>query len=72
MREFGKTYNGNDEIYIKIRVELSPQAECGEHATFVMSFHYAMIPFCQESFPYQRCSYGSYEESEEVMSVLYG
>lgn len=51
MREFGKTYNGSDEVYIKIRVELLSQTGV---ATFVMSFHYAMIPFSQESFPYQK------------------
>lgn len=54
MREFGKTYNGNDEIYIKIRVELLDMSGFGEHTTFIMSFHYAMIPFSQENFPYRK------------------
>lgn len=52
MREFGRTYNGHGDVYIKIRVELlNPQYGC-EHTTFVMSFHYAERPFRQEDFPY--------------------
>ena len=54
MREFGKTYNGNDEIYIKIRVELLDLSGFGQHTTFVMSFHYAVTPFSQEIFPYRK------------------
>lgn len=54
MREFGKIYNGQDEIYIKIRVELLDLSGCGEHTTFVMSFHYAVTPFGQEIFPYRK------------------
>jgi hypothetical protein len=50
MREFGRTYDGKDDVYIKIRVELL--SEDGYHTTFVMSFHYAMYPFTSESFPY--------------------
>lgn len=53
MREFGKTYNDDAEVYIKIRVELMSAQSYGEHMTFVMSFHYAMIPFCEEYFPYR-------------------
>ena len=39
MREFGKVYNGQDDVYIKIRVELLNAY--GKTATFVMSFHFA-------------------------------
>ena len=48
MREFGKVYPGPKEIYIKLRVELQ-----GKNYVFVMSFHYAMIPFDKEVFPYK-------------------
>lgn len=53
MREFGKRYNGTDEVYIKIRVELLAASGFGMHTAFVMSFHYAAIPFDKESFPYR-------------------
>lgn len=53
MREFGKVYNGSDEVYIKIRVELFPKAGGGQHTAFVMSFHFAETPFSQENFPYR-------------------
>ena len=52
MREFGKVYNGKGDVYIKIRVELL--SEYGNHTTFVMSFHYAEIPFIPEMFPYKK------------------
>ena len=52
MREFGKVYPGNAEVYIKVRVELLAQDGFGEHTTFVMSFHYAEKPFSEETFPY--------------------
>lgn len=50
MREFGKIYPVDKEVYIKIRVEIF-----GGNPTplFVMSFHYAMKPFSQEVFPYK-------------------
>ena len=51
MREFGKVYKGKGDVYIKIRVELF--SEFGDHTTFIMSFHYAEIPFTQEMFPYK-------------------
>ena len=54
MREFGKTYHGTEDVYIKIRVELFDQAEAGGHTTFIMSFHYAMVPLSQETFPYRK------------------
>ena len=54
MREFGKVYNGSDEIYIKIRVELMDARGFGDHTTFVMSFHIAEKPFSQETFPYAK------------------
>lgn len=52
MREFGKVYKGKGDVYIKIRVELF--SEFGDHTTFIMSFHYAEIPFTQEMFPYKK------------------
>lgn len=53
MRVFGKTYRGSDDVYIKIRVELIDRSCCGCPTTFVMSFHFAEIPFCDEDFPYR-------------------
>ncbi len=53
MREFGKVYNGTDEVYIKIRVELYDKSGFGQHTTFVMSFHFAEKPFSEETFPYR-------------------
>ena len=52
MREFGKVYNGKDDVYIKIRVELL--GEYGETTTFVMSFHFAEKAFTPEMFPYRK------------------
>lgn len=52
MREFGKVYNGNDDVYIKIRVELL--GIYGQTTTFVMSFHFAERPFSPEMFPYKK------------------
>ena len=52
MREFGKVYNGTDDVYIKIRVELL--GAYGIATTFVMSFHFAEKPFVSEMFPYKR------------------
>lgn len=51
MREFGKIYNQNEEVYIKIRVELLGMY--GNTTTFIMSFHFAEIPFSPETFPYK-------------------
>lgn len=51
MREFGKVYNGQDDVYIKIRVELI--GEFGRPTTFVMSFHFAERPFAPDMFPYR-------------------
>lgn len=53
MREFGRVYNGTDEVYIKVRVELLDVENFGGHTVFVMSFHYAEKPFCKKDFPYQ-------------------
>lgn len=53
MREFGRIYNGNDEIYIKIRVELLDSNYAGQSTTFVMSFHFAEKSFKEEFFPYR-------------------
>lgn len=52
MREFGKVYNGTDDVYIKIRVELL--GIYGNTTTFVMSFHYAERAFIPEMFPYRK------------------
>ena len=52
MREFGKVYNGNEDVYIKIRVELLGQY--GNTTTFVMSFHFAEKAFTPELFPYRK------------------
>lgn len=52
MREFGKIYNGNDEVYIKVRVELL--GRYGNTTTFVMSFHFAERAFTPEMFPYRK------------------
>lgn len=52
MREFGKTYNGTDDIYIKIRVELL--GAYGSKTTFVMSFHFAEKAFIPDDFPYRK------------------
>lgn len=52
MREFGKVYNGSDDVYIKIRVELLGMY--GQTTTFVMSFHFAEKAFTPEMFPYRK------------------
>lgn len=52
MREFGKVYNGTDDVYIKIRVELL--GTFGQPTTFVMSFHFAEKDFSEDMFPYRR------------------
>ncbi len=51
MREFGKVYNGKDDVYIKIRVELL--GVYGKMTTFVMSFHFAEKAFTPDMFPYR-------------------
>lgn len=52
MREFGKLYNGDEEVYIKIRVELL--GLYGNTTTFVMSFHFAEKSFTPDMFPYRK------------------
>lgn len=52
MREFGKVYNGDEDVYIKIRVELLGQF--GRATTFIMSFHYAEKAFTPDMFPYRK------------------
>lgn len=52
MREFGKVYNGTEDVYIKIRVELL--GLYGNATTFVMSFHFAEKAFAPEMFPYKK------------------
>lgn len=51
MREFGKMYNGDKDVYIKVRVDLL--SDCGDHSVFIMSFHYADISFDDSMFPYK-------------------
>ncbi len=52
MREFGKVYNGKDDVYIKIRVELLGMYS--NMTTFIMSFHFAEKAFTPEMFPYRK------------------
>lgn len=52
MREFGKVYNGTEDVYIKIRIELL--GPYGNTTTFVMSFHFAEKAFTPEMFPYKK------------------
>lgn len=52
MREFGKVYNNNEDVYIKIRVELLNMY--GNTTTFIMSFHFAEKPFTEDMFPYKK------------------
>lgn len=52
MREFGRTYDGKDDVYIKIRVELL--GTYGNTTTFVMSFHFAEKAFDPDMFPYRK------------------
>lgn len=52
MREFGRLYNGTEDVYIKIRIELL--GEYGNVTTFVMSFHFAERPFESYMFPYKK------------------
>lgn len=52
MREFGKVYNGTEDVYIKIRVELLGMF--GNTTTFVMSFHFAEKDFTPDMFPYKK------------------
>ncbi len=52
MREFGKVYNGTEDVYIKIRVELL--GLYGNTTAFVMSFHFAEKAFTPELFPYKK------------------
>ena len=40
----------NDDVYIKVRVELI-SGDGGKHV-FVMSFHFAVYPFDDKTFPY--------------------
>lgn len=47
MRVFGRKY-GNDEVYIKFRVEILPGTNI-----FVMSFHLSTVRFCNVCFPYK-------------------
>ncbi len=51
MREFGKVYSGNRDVYIKIRVDLL--SDFGNHSVFIMSFHYADTPLADSMFPYK-------------------
>ena len=61
MREFGKVYNGKDDVYIKIRVEVLNMY--GIATTFVMSFHFAEKPFTTDMFPYRKNWRAGYENN---------
>ena len=52
MREFGKVYNGDEDVYIKIRVEIL--GLYGNTTTFIMSFHFAEKAFTPDMFPYRK------------------
>lgn len=52
MRVFGKVYDGSEDVYIKIRVELLGQS--GDSVVFVMSFHFAERAFTSNMFPYRK------------------
>lgn len=52
MREFGKVYNGDEDVYIKIRVELL--GLYGNTTMFIMSFHFAEKAFTPDMFPYRK------------------
>lgn len=62
MREFGKVYNGTEDVYIKIRVELL--GLYGNTTTFVMSFHFAEKAFTPEMFPYKKNRRGFHEHED--------
>lgn len=54
MREFGKVYETDKEVYIKIRVEVMKSGGFGvDNIVFIMSFHYSTVPFDELTFPYQ-------------------
>ena len=52
MRTFGKVYDGEGDVYIKLRVELIN--DFGSTTTFVMSFHFAETPLTPDLFPYKK------------------
>lgn len=55
MREFGKVYEIDKEVYIKIRVEVMKSGGFGvDHIVFIMSFHYSTVPFDKLTFPYRQ------------------
>ncbi len=61
MRVFGKKYS-NQDVYIKIRVELiNTTANGGCSFIFVMSFHFAEKTFAENDFPYKKIG-GDYIE----------
>lgn len=57
MRVFGKTY-GTEDVYIKIRVELTRSVATNHCYVFVMSFHFALRPFKSNDFPYRKQGVG--------------
>ena len=50
MRVFIKEYD--EQVYIKVRVELISKQSSGGHLIFVMSFHYAQHVVEESGFPY--------------------
>lgn len=53
LRIFGRTYELGKDVYIKIRVEITDSPVLGNFFVFVMSFHFAEIPFKITDFPYR-------------------
>ena len=53
MRVFGKVYSEED-VYIKIRVELMDPNNSNNPSTFVMSFHFAVKNFKETDFIYKK------------------
>lgn len=74
MRVFGRVYSEED-IYIKIRVELVSTQACGDSFIFVMSFHYAEWEFKECDFPYKKdrgAENANIKKRKKAMPHLYG
>ena len=52
-REFGRIYDEDRHVYIKIRVILNSATDYS-HLVFIMSFHFAEHHFSEEDFPYKQ------------------
>lgn len=64
MREFGKKYDGEGDVYIKLRVELI--GIYGSTTIFVMSFHFAEKPFATKMFPFKKEEVPDENESDLI------